>query len=190
MCREFVCATVPAPVVPAADMCVLKFPIEDGRTTARKEEGGGPPPPDEGNDALTASPKKSVSASSVVSFAAIGDSCGSSLLLNIGRKLPPCPPLGPVLANPLRTLCWPLKIGSPSVQAKLRVFSFTCTLLLCSSFAVDFCNAQKDSPLRRNALATLAGPITTCVYTAYTLYTSDPCLLPELLLVDKHADLM
>lgn len=104
MCREFVCAAVPAPTVPAANMCLLKFPIEDGRTTVRKEEGGGPPPPDEGNDALAASPKKSVSAPSVVSFAAIGDSCGSSLLLNIGRKLPPCPPLGPVLANPLRTL--------------------------------------------------------------------------------------
>ncbi|KAH7972608.1 hypothetical protein HPB52_014101 [Rhipicephalus sanguineus] len=117
MCREFVSASAPKSSAPAADMCVLKFPLEnDARTNLlmRKEEGGGPPPPplDKENNEELAMPKKIVSAAPV-SFAAIGDSCGSSLLLNIGRKMSPCPPLGPVLANPLRTLASTHDPGSP-----------------------------------------------------------------------------
>ncbi|KAL1416592.1 hypothetical protein MTO96_027811 [Rhipicephalus appendiculatus] len=88
MCREFVSTAVPKTSgAAAADMCVLKFPTGDGaaRTNVvRKEEGGGPPPSDKENSEELAVPKKIVSApSSAVSFAAIADSCGSSLLLNI-----------------------------------------------------------------------------------------------------------
>lgn len=120
MCREFVSASVPKSSVPAADMCVLKFPGEDDptRTTAvRKEQGGGllPPPADKENGEELAVPPKKVASAPPVSFAAIADLCGSTLLLNIGRKISPCPPLGAVLANPLRTLVSPG--GVPSVRS-------------------------------------------------------------------------
>lgn len=120
MCREFVSASVPKSSVPAADMCVLKFPGEDDptRTTVvRKDQGGGllPPPADKENGEELAVPKK-VASAPPVSFAAIADLCGSTLLLNIGRKISPCPPLGPVLANPLRTLVSPGGVFLPSVH--------------------------------------------------------------------------
>lgn len=111
MCREFGVAAAPPASGPATGaLCVIKFdpefrPEDGGRTKVREEDSG---PPRDGKGVVAddeAAPKKSAPAppAAVVSFAAIGDSCGSSLLLHIGRKMP-CPPLGPVLANPLRSL--------------------------------------------------------------------------------------